>query len=88
MKIRNCFVAGLALILSSGIAYAQEEEESKGFTYATYLYCDTNTEGAMDKQVNEFEKPILDKLVDIILVENGAEFDGLVPILFKARSTE
>jgi hypothetical protein len=64
MKIRNCYVACLALLLTSGIAYAQEEEESKGFTYATYLYCDTNTEDAMDKQVDEFEKPILDKLVE------------------------
>ena len=70
MKIRNCSVAGLALLLTSGIAYAQEEEESKGFTYATYLYCDTNTEDAMDKMVDEFEKPILDKLVEDGVMNN------------------
>jgi len=65
MKTKNYLVAGLALLLTGGMAFAQEdEEESKGFTYATYLYCDTNTEGEMDKQVAEFEVPIMDKLVE------------------------
>ncbi len=64
MRIRNYLVAGLTLLLTGGIAVAQEEEESKGFTYATYLYCDTNKEGEMDKIVAEFEKPVMDKLVE------------------------
>lgn len=64
MKIRNFFLAGLALLLASGIAFAQEEEVAKGFTYATYLYCDTNIEDEMDKQVAEFEVPVMDKLVE------------------------
>jgi len=65
MRTRNYFIAGLALLLTTGIAFAQDdEEESKGFTYATYLYCDTNKESEMDEQVAEFEAPVMDKLVE------------------------
>jgi len=66
MRTRNYFIAGLALLLTTGNVFAQEEEEeeSKGYTYATYLYCDTNKEAEMDKQVAEFEAPIMDKLVE------------------------
>ena len=64
MRTRNYAAAGLALLLMTGISFAQEdEEESKGFTYATYLYCDASKEGEMDKQVAEFEAPIMDQLV-------------------------
>ena len=65
MKKINVFLTAIALVLTSGITFAQEEEEeSKGYTYATYLYCDTNKESEMDKQVAEFEVPIMDKLVE------------------------
>jgi len=71
MKTKSCFVAGLALLLTSGMAIAQEEEEeSKGYTYATYLYCDTNKEAEMDKQVAEFEAPVMDKLVEDGVMNN------------------
>ncbi len=64
MTTRNVFLAGMGLILASGFAFAEEEEESLGYTYATYLYCDTNKEDEMDEQVASFEVPIMDKLVE------------------------
>lgn len=64
MRIRNSVLAGVGLLLSSGFVFAQEEEESKGVTYATYMYCDTSKEAAMDEQVASFEAPIMDKLVE------------------------
>ena len=71
MRIRNCLIAGLVLILGCGITFAQEEEEeSKGFTYATYLYCDTNKESEMDEVVAKFEKPVMDKLVEDGVMNN------------------
>ena len=71
MKTKNCIVAGLGLLLTSGMAFAQdEEEESKGFTYATYLYCDTTQEGEMDAQVAEFDAPVMDKLVEDGVMNN------------------
>jgi len=72
MRTRNYFIAGLALLLTTGNVFAQEEEEeeSKGYTYATYLYCDTNKEAEMDKQVAEFEAPIMDKLVEDGVMNN------------------
>ena len=55
----TCFLAlGMA-----GSAIAQDEEESLGFTYATYLYCDSSNEAAADKFVAEHEVPVMDKLV-------------------------
>ena len=78
MKTKNYLVTGLALLLAGGMAFAQEdEEESKGFTYATYLYCDTNEEGEMDKQVAEFEAPIMDKLVEDGVMSNWGTSRGL-----------
>lgn len=71
MRIRNCLIAGLVLVLGCSITFAQEEEEeSKGFTYATYLYCDTNKESEMDAVVAEFEKPVMDKLVEDGVMNN------------------
>ena len=64
MRIRNLLVAFIGLTFACSFAFAEDEEESKGFTYATYLYCDTNKEDEMDKQVAEFEAPIMDKLVE------------------------
>ena len=53
---------GLTLGMA-GMAVAQDEEESLGFTYATYLYCDTSNEDVADKFVAEHEVPVMDKLV-------------------------
>jgi hypothetical protein len=65
MTTRNYIAIGLALLLTTGITFAQEdEEESLGFTYATYLFCDTNKESEMDEQVAEFEAPVMDQLVE------------------------
>jgi hypothetical protein len=62
---RNSLLAGLVLLLGCSFAFAQDdEEESKGFTYATYLYCDTNKESEMDDVVSKFEAPVMDKLVE------------------------
>ena len=64
MKITKTVSIGLAALLASGLAFAQEEDDPKGVTYATYLYCDTSKEASMDEQVAEFDKPVLDKLVE------------------------
>ncbi len=53
----------IVLPLCWGSALAQEEDESLGFTYATYLYCDTTTESSMDEQVANVDKPVMDQLV-------------------------
>lgn len=53
-----------ALILTTGIVNAQDDETPKRYTYATYLYCDTSTEDAIDAHMKEKEKPVMDKLVD------------------------
>jgi hypothetical protein len=63
MKTKNAILTGLGVLLASGLAFAQEEDEPKGVTYATYLYCDTNKEASMDEQVAEFDAPVMDKLV-------------------------
>jgi len=56
-------VIGLGVMLSAGIALAQEEDKPETYTYATYHYCDVSMEEAADKLM-ERNAPIMDKLVD------------------------
>src|SRR5210317_830362 len=54
---------GLATVLFAGNALAQDDEQPKPYTYATYLYCDVSKEGAADKAMERFA-PVMDKMVD------------------------
>ena len=54
---------GLASVLFMGNALAQDDEQPKPYTYATYLYCDVGKEEAADKAMERFA-PVMDKLVD------------------------
>lgn len=58
----------LALVLLPVLplaVYAQgEEEESKGFIYATYFYCNAGNADRVDEIVKESEKPIFDQAVE------------------------
>ena len=63
MKTTLSVLLGLGLTMLCSVGLAQEEEESMGYTYATYLYCDTTKESEMDDQIAEFDVPIMDKLV-------------------------
>ena len=62
MKKIIAVFTGLLFVLIGNIGLAQEED-SRGYTYATYLYCDTTIEEEMDAQVAKFDVPIMDKLV-------------------------
>ncbi len=63
MKSGLIAVAVLVPLLTGVAAYAQDDDKPLGFTYATYLYCDTGEESEFDEQVEKVEKPVLDKLV-------------------------
>jgi hypothetical protein len=63
MKHLLMAVAGLALVLCSGFAVAQDDEEQRTFTYASYYYCAAGAEEGADKLM-ERDAAVLDKLVD------------------------
>lgn len=63
MKKTFTAMIGLGAVLLAGHAFAQDDEQATGYTYATYFYCDVSKEGAADK-VMERDAPVLDKLVD------------------------
>lgn len=56
-------IMGLSALLFAGNALAQDDEEPKAYTYASYHYCDISKEGAADKAMERYA-PVLDKLVD------------------------
>ena len=61
-KIAMAFT-GLAVMLCTGIAHAQDEDTPETYTYATYFYCNVADEGAADKLM-ERDAEVMDKLVD------------------------
>lgn len=56
-------LAFLPALLLSSLAVAQDDEPQI-FTYATYMYCDTDGQERADEIVAEYDKPVMDELVD------------------------
>ena len=53
----------LPALFVGGVAFAQDDEPQT-YTYATYMYCDTDGQERADEIVAEYDKPVLDKLVE------------------------
>ncbi len=64
MKIMKLAALLPGLLLIAGTATAQDDKAPERYTYATYHYCDTSTEGLADAFVKDKEAPVMDKLVD------------------------
>ena len=63
MKIIQLIGIGLGLTFFAKTAIAQDDDEPKTFSYATYFYCSANGQSRAD-EIIERGAPLMDELVD------------------------
>ena len=63
MKIIQMIWIGLGLIFFAATAIAQDDDEPKLFSYATYFYCSANGQSRAD-EIIERGAPLMDEFVD------------------------